>query len=143
MKKWIQHFTELNVWIKVILGFCLLGAVTDAVLVGRDLLHDGILLRLHIGFLLLYLAQIIFILVPERMVGVLAVLQGILALLINADFTFMPLVRLIGRSMYLLLPDMGLEAAKTFRYIVVSAAFTLQMLSAFALFTLLPKNKVK
>ncbi|MBR4682226.1 MAG: hypothetical protein IKP06_02850 [Elusimicrobiaceae bacterium] len=143
MKKWMQHFTELNIWVKIILGFCLFGVFANAVLVCRDLLHEGVLLRLHAGFLLLYLAQTIFILVPERMVCVLAALQGILALLINADFTFMPIVRLIGRCVYLLSPEVGLENLKEYRYVVVSAAFTLQMLSAFALFTLLPKNEPK
>lgn len=141
MKKCAQCFLELNIWIKIILGFCMLGTLLNAVLVYRDLAHGGVLLRLHIGFLLLYAAQVVFILVPERMVCVLAALQGVLALLINADFTFMPLVRLVGRLVYLASPEVALENLKEYRYVVVSLAFTLQMLSAFALFTLLPKKE--
>ena len=143
MKKWTTHFTELNVWIKKILGFCLLGVFSNTVLVCQDIIFGGVLLRLHAGFLLLYVAQVIFILVPERMVCVLAALQGRLALHINADFTFMPLVRLVGRGAFFIQPDMALEYAETYRYVVISLSFTLQMLSAFALFTLLPKNEPK
>lgn len=143
MKKLAQHFAELNNWVKLILGFCLLGVFFNTILVCRDIALGGILLRLHAGFLLLYVAQVIFILIPERMVCVLTVLQGILALLLNADFTFMPLVRVVGRSLLLFRSDMALEYAQTYRYIIVSSAFTLQMLSAFALFTLLPKNEPK
>lgn len=140
MKKWVASFTDLNIWIKIIFVFCLIGVISNGVLLWRDVAQGGVLLRLHAGFLLLYVAQVVFILLPERMVWVLAALQGILALLVNADFTFMPLARLVGRTAYLLSPEMALEHIKVYRYILVSSAFTLQMLSAFALFSLLPKN---
>ena len=141
MKKWILAFTELNSWVKIILVFCVLGALSNGVLVCRDIAQGGILLRLHVGFLLLYVAQVVFILLPERMVWVLAALQGVLALLVNADFTFMPLVRLLGRVAYIVSPNMALEHIKVYRYMMVSLAFTLQMLSAYILFSLLPKNE--
>ena len=143
MRKWTTHFSELNNWVKLILGFCALGVLSNTILLARDIASGGVLFRLHAGFLLLYTAQVIFILVPERMVCVLTVLQGVLALLLNADFTFMPLVRILWRCLFLMQIDMPLEYAQAYRYLVVSSAFTLQMLSAFALFTLLPKNKSK
>lgn len=141
MKKIAQNFSDLNIWVKTILFFCLLGVISNAVLICRDVTSGGVLLRLHAGFFVLYAAQVFFILLEERMVWVLAALQGILALLINADFTFIPLVRLLGRAAYLASPEMALEHIKIYRYIVVSLSFTLQMLSAFVLFSLLPKKE--
>lgn len=141
MKKIAQNFSDLNIWVKTILFFCLLGVISNAVLICRDVTSGGVLLRLHAGFFVLYAAQVFFILLEERMVWVLAALQGILALLINADFTFIPLVRLLGRVAYLAGPEMALEHIKIYRYIVVSLSFTLQMLSAFVLFSLLPKKE--
>ncbi len=59
------------------------------------------MLRLHLGFFILYAAQAVFILLKERMVGVLSLLQALLALWTNADFTFAFVVRVLGRVYYL------------------------------------------
>lgn len=140
MCKCVKIFFNLNGWIKLIFLFCLLGMFSNAYLVYRDISQGGFLLRLHVGFLLLYSAQVLFILLEERMVWVLTVLQGFLALFVNADFTFMPLTRLLGRIAYAFGPSFAMDNMREYRYVVVALAFTLQMLSAFALFSLLPKR---
>ncbi|MGN0024925.1 MAG: hypothetical protein ACI351_05780 [Candidatus Avelusimicrobium sp.] len=114
----------------------------NIILVCRDIAGDGVLLRLHAGFLVLYASQAAFILVHERYVCVLTVLQGVLALLSSADFTFAPLVRVFGR-MYFLFGTPSVEGMKAYKYVFFSLCFTLQMLSAFALFSLLPKYTPK
>ena len=104
---------------------------------------DGILLRLHMGFWVLYVSQVVFILLKERYVWILAALQGVLALLTNADFTFVPLLRVLGSIYVTVGPEISVEALKVYKYVFTSAAFTLQMLSAYALFSLLPKPDIK
>ena len=131
---------DLNIWVKAVFLFCLIGLLSNAVLVWRDMAYDGILLRLHLGFLILYAGQIAFILLGERQVWALAALQGVLALLTNADFTFFPLVRFLGNVIYSVWPEPSLEYTKVYQYILISLAFTLQMLSAFILFSLLPRT---
>ena len=76
MEKLIVRFTELNIWVKVIVGFCLFGAFVNLFLVARDISSGGILLRLHAGFLVLYLAQVVFALLHERAVCVLPPCKG-------------------------------------------------------------------
>ncbi len=142
MQKILTRFLNLNVWVQIVFCLCLVGALTNTVLVVRDIFNDGILLRLHIGFLILYVGQVVFILLEERQVWALAVLQGIMALLTNADFTCMPLVRFVGNIIYTLWPEPSLEYMKVYRYLMTSAAFTLQLFSAFILFSLLPKSTV-
>lgn len=141
MIKLLTRFVAFSIWIKVIFAFCLLGAIVDGVLVARDIAQGGILLRLHLGFFVLYVGQLVFIVLEERQVWLLAALQGVLALLTSADFTFMPLVRFVGSMVYFLMPEPSLEYVKAYRYVLVSASFTLQMLSAFMLFALLPPSK--
>ena len=137
MRTLLNRWLELNNWLKAIAFFCLIGCVSNAILIGRDFASSGILLRLHIGFFVLYAAQIAFIFLHERMVCVIAVLQGILALVTNADFTFVPLARIIGRTIYVL-TDPTVEFIKVYKYVLISVSFTLQMLSAYAEFSLLP-----
>ncbi len=142
MQKILTRFLNLNVWVQIVFCLCMVGALTNTVLVARDIFNDGILLRLHIGFLILYAGQVVFILLEERQVWALAVLQGIMALLTNADFTCMPLVRFVGNIIYTLWPEPSLEYMKVYRYLMTSSAFTLQLLSAFILFSLLSKSTV-
>ena len=143
MEKLIVRFTELNIWVKVIVGFCLFGAFVNLFLVARDISSGGILLRLHAGFLVLYLAQVVFAQLHERAVCVLAALQGVLAQLTNADFTFVPLMRVISGWMYALMGQPSVEMMAVYKYVFISLAFTMQMLSAYALFSLLPKPAKK
>ncbi len=138
MTKWTDSFWGLNAWVKAVLCFCALGALTNAGLICKDWAQGGILWRLHLGFFVLYTGQVVFILCRERLVWVLAALQGIMALLTTADFTFMPLVRFLGHVVYFCWPEPSLEYAKVYQYILISLSFTLQMLSAYILFSLLP-----
>ena len=143
MDKLINRFFSLNIWVKIIFVFCLFGAGVSTMLVGRDLSSGGILLRLHLGFWLLYAAQVVFILLKERYVWVLTALQGVLALWTNADFTFVPILRFLGQLYVILGPEPTVEMLTVYKYVFTSAAFTLQMLSAYALFSLLPKPDLR
>ena len=138
MEKLINRFLELNPWVKVVFCLCLLGGLDNAGLLSKDWARDGILFRLHLSFFLLYMGQVVFILCKERFVWVLAALQGVLALLTTADFTFIPLMRLLGKIVYACWPEPSLEYMKVYQYVLISLAFTLQMLSAYILFSLLP-----
>lgn len=143
MNRIVKRFLSLNVWVKLIFFFCLLGTFVNIVLVCRDISSGGILLRLHAGFLLLYASQAVFIMLHERYVCVLAVLQGVLALMTNADFTFAPLARVLGQIYYIVISEPSLEAIKVYKYVFISLCFTLQLLGAYALFSLLPKYTPK
>lgn len=103
----------------------------------------GILFRLHAGFWVLYASQAVFILLGERYVSVLALVQGLLAFFTNADFTFVPLLRAVGTVYYVLFPVPTLQMMSAYKYIFISAAFTLQMLSAYVLFVSFPKAAPK
>ena len=139
----VKRYFALNIWVKISFFFCLFGAFVNLFLIGKDLSSSGILLRLHMGFFVLYASQVVFILLNERYVCVLTVLQGLLALLTNADFTFVPLLRVVGQFFYLAVLSPSVEMLTVYKYVFISAAFTLQMLSAYALFSLLPRYEPK
>lgn len=141
MRKILLCFADMNIWVKVVLFFCLCGLIANTLQVCRDIDTGSILLKLHIGFLLLYASQVVFIFWQERMVWMIAVLQGALALMTNADFTFVPLVRVIGNIYYTISPGFTVEEVKVVKYIFISLCFTLQMLGAYILFSLIPKRQ--
>lgn len=136
------RFLRFPFFIEVICLLCMLGALINVVLIARDILNGAVLLRLHVGFFILYVAQVFFIFTQEKFVCLLTVLQGILALLTTADFIFVPLLQIAGYVYYWLCTP-SLEALKTYRYVFMSAAFTLQMASAAYLWGYFKQKKAK
>lgn len=136
-----RRFADLDFWLKLIWIFCLLGAFLNAVLVARDLRSGGILLRLHAGFFVLYAGQVVFILLKERAVFVLSLLQAGLAFVTSADFTFVPVFRLMGRLAYAVRGELSIEQLKVYKYVFISACFTAEMLKTWMLWALLPAPK--
>ncbi|MBO7238418.1 MAG: hypothetical protein J6U96_03930, partial [Elusimicrobiaceae bacterium] len=121
--------------------FCCLGLVLNTIVIWRDLHGPGLLLRLHIGFWVLYAAQVVFILMRERMVFILSLLQAILALATNLDFTFVPPLRMIGQVIYMVHGQFSLDGMEVYKYVFVSACFTLELLKTFLLWWLIPSHK--
>ena len=138
-----RRFWALALWLKIIWLLCLLGAVLDLFLVVRDLQGGGVLLKLHLGFLILYVGQVIFILYGERMAALLSLLQAVLAFLTNLDFTFVPLLRMIGEVVYIACDGFSVQGLEVYKYVFVSAAFTLELLKTYFMWVLLPAPTVE
>ena len=139
MIKMHSRFWNFPFFVQLIFLLCVLGALINAVLSARDVLNSAVLWRLHIGFFILYVGQAAFILAREKWVCLLTFLQGIMALLTTADFIFVPLLQVVGRTYYWLFSP-TIEAMKVYQYVFMSAAFTLQMASAAYLWGYLRKK---
>lgn len=144
MREFLDRFFKLNIYVKIIFFFCVYGLLINVFSVLRDMRTDGVLLRLHLGFALLYAGQCAFIVLREKWVAVLALLQGFMALGTNLDFTFMPAVSFAGRIFSLFYANMTVQGVAVYKYVVVSLAFTLQLWSSYELFAGLrqPKKKI-
>lgn len=143
MRFLLRRWKEMDFWLKFIWVFCLLGTLMNLLYICRDLLTGGVLLRLHVGFLLLYAGQAVFILMKERLVFVLSLLQAVLAFLTNADFTFVPLLKPLGRLLYIAAGGFTVEQIEMYKYTFMSACFTLELLKTAWLFLLLPAPSKK
>lgn len=133
-----KRFANLPLVVQIIFAFCVWGTVSNMFAVGHDLAQNHILWRLHLGFLILYAGQVAFILLRERTVCILALLQGLIALSSNFDFTFVPFLRLIGRAVYNICGGFSMDGMEVYKYVFVSCCFTLDMLKTALLFILLP-----
>ena len=127
--KLIHRFIRFPFFVQLIWAFCVLGMLINLWLIGRDLLTDAVLFRLHLGYLILYVGQVAFILLKEKYVCALTILQGIIALLTTVDFIFTPLLQALGHLGYWIFSP-TVESLKVYQYVFVSLAFTLQMASA-------------
>ena len=132
-----RRFCALDFLLKIIWIFCLLGLFIDTWLIARDLQYNRILLQLHIGFWVLYAGQVVFILLHERMVFILSLLQAFLALWTSLDLTFVPAVRILGGVVVLFHGPLTLDQMEVYKYIFVSFCFTLELLKTALLWLLL------
>lgn len=133
MKALLKNFTSFSLLVQTILFLCLFGLILETGLLYQDIVLQKLLWRLHLGFCILYAAQLGLILLKEKWVCVLTVLQGLLALLTTADFIFTPILRFVGGA-YFMVTIPTVEGLKIYQYVFVSLAFTLQMFSAYVLF---------
>lgn len=129
MRLLIKRFVRFPVFVQLIWSLCVLGVLINLWLIGKDFLGDPVLFRLHLGYLILYAGQVAFILLQEKYVCLLTLLQGIIALFTTVDFIFTPLLQAIGHTYYWLFSP-SVESLKVYQYVFVSLAFTLQMASA-------------
>lgn len=138
-----RRFVSLDFKLKLVLVFCLYGMLLNTAFLCRDMQQGGLLLRLHIGFWVLYAGQVVFLLLKERMVFVLSLLQAVLAFLTNADFSFVPVVRLAGYVVFLVKGEFTIEEMDVYKYVFISACLTLELLKTYWMFALLPPPKKK
>lgn len=129
MGKLIKNFVKFPFFVQLVWLLCVIGALTNAVLLMRDVTDGGLLFRLHLAYFILYAAQVFFILAREKWVALLIVLQGIIALLTTVDFIFVPLLQVAGRVYYWVFRP-TVEQLKVYQYVFTSVAFTLQMACA-------------
>jgi len=140
MKALWRRFSELAFLLKIIWIFCFLGAVINVVLIGRDFSRGSVLLRLHLAFLVLYVGQVGFILLRERMVFVLSLLQALVALWTNLDFTAVPVLRIVGTLLVMIKGQLSVDQLEVYKYVFVSLCFTLELLKTALLWILLTPN---
>ena len=130
LKRLVHIWLHLPFFIQVIWLLCASGTALNAMLVVQDLVGDPLLWRVHMGFFLLYTAQLVLILLQEKYIFILTLLQGIFALCTSADFIFIPLLQALGTAYYWAC-NPSIEAVKQYEYICESAAVTLQLASAY------------
>lgn len=126
--KLLNQWWHTPFFIRLVGFLCLLGTVNNVLLLGKDMGSGSVLWQLHAGFLLLYAGQVFFILTQEKYVAVLTLLQGLAALATTADFMFVPLLQIAGLFYWFSNPPVDTQSV--YKYIFVSAAFTLQLASA-------------
>lgn len=143
IRGFFRRFAGLDFRLQVVWIFCLYGLFLNTVFLCRDIQGEGILWRLHAGFWILYAAQVVFLLLKERMVCVLSFLQALMAFLTNGDFTFVPLLRVIGYFVFLAKGGFSVDEIGVYKYVFMSACLTLELLKSCWLFMLLPAPRKK
>lgn len=138
MRVW-RNIKKLNIWLKIILFFCLIGFFKDAYLLGHYF-PSSYAIRIFGGFGLLYLVQIVMVYFKDWRVVWFSLAHGVFALFLNQDFTFLPLFKPFAGLVITLTPDFPLENVQHVEYILISLLFSLELLKTLFFYDFLKKK---
>jgi len=145
VKKLIQNFKKLNIYLKIILFFCVIGFGRNAYLFftqGADV-ADGY--RLYGGFALIFGSQIVFLMLRDWRAAIFSAAQCFFALFLYEDFTFLPVVKPIFYFFMYAVPDINFEQISFLQYVMTALLFSLEVLKTFLIYDFLtvPKHAKK
>ncbi|WP_428898406.1 hypothetical protein Dip518_000599 [Parelusimicrobium proximum] len=137
----IKRFLSLNIYLKIILVFCVIGFVRNFIflIMYGGIVQDGY--RIFIGFLLLYGAQSVLIMMTDRRGVIFSAAQCIFALIINNDFTFLPVVKPVFSILIYFFDVTDKYAVADFQYIMVAFLFTVELLKSYLMYDFFAPQK--
>jgi len=137
VKKLIQNFKKLNIYLKIILFFTVIGFGKNVYLFftqGADVI-DGY--RLYGGFALIFGSQILFLLLRDWRASIFSAAQCFFALFLYEDFTFLPVVKPIFYFFMYAIPDVNFEQISSLQYIMTALLFSLEVLKTYLIYDFL------
>ena len=141
MKKLSNNFKKSNIYLKIILLFCVMGF-------GRNIYfffaqggatEDGY--RLFGGFALLFGAQVVFLLLRDWRAAIFSAAQCFFALFLYEDFTFLPVVKPVFYLFLYAAPDISFQKISVMQYIMTALLFSLEILKTYLIYDFLTVKK--
>lgn len=143
--KIIKYLRAIYWPIYVILFFCLAGFwrnIYQISIFGFD--YSGMATKVLLAMTVIYASQIALILMRERKVWVISLMQAAFCIYVYEDFTFLPAAALVKNILWRFFPQMDYGWVKFMNTTAVSALLSLEILKTYILFALteeLPRGK--
>ncbi|WP_424244746.1 hypothetical protein Dip510_002015 [Elusimicrobium posterum] len=134
MKTLFETVKSLNIYLKILLVFCLIGFCRDMYLFlfkAGDY-YNGY--RLFGGFALMYGGQIVFILFKDWRSALLSGTQCFFALFLYQDYTFLPVVQPAVRFLLSVFAPNDYSKLYFVQYVMVSLLFSMEVFKTYLLF---------
>ena len=144
-KKIFKYFYAIDNWLYVILAFCFFGLVRNFVIlryVGWN--YNYFVTKVCFAMFIIYLAQVILILMRQRTVFIISLLQVLFCAFVFRDFTFLPLIRLIVMIKNVLFTNLSYGWEYFIGFACFSVMFCLEIIKTYLLYVLtnqLPNKK--
>lgn len=142
MKELIKTYKSLNIFLKIILIFCVLGLFKDIYFIFTKSAHTVNGWRIFGGFALLYLSQIMFIFLKDWRAALFSAAQCFFTLFLYADYTFYPVVYPLFKLFFISLPQVSFKALVFLNYVLVSFMFSLELFKTLLLWDFFRPAKI-
>ena len=92
MKKILKYLYQIDNWLYLILAFCLFGCIRNILMLKYVGLNYGYFItKVCVAMLAIYFAQSVLILLRQRVVWFVSLVQCLFCIFVYKDFTFLPL----------------------------------------------------
>ncbi|MGB2579696.1 hypothetical protein AAIR98_001615 [Elusimicrobium simillimum] len=144
MKLLIKNFKSINIYLKIIVVFCLIGFVKNFYLLFTQGPHVIMGYRLFAGFAIIFLSQAVFVTLKDWRAAFFSAAHCFFALFLYEDFTFLPVLKPVFTFFVYMTPFASERATQLLQYTMVSMLFSLEMLKTFTIYDYLkPKHEKK
>ena len=141
MKKLILNVKKLNVYLKIILFFCLIGFGKNVYLLFTQggAVADGY--RLFGGFALIFFSQVLFLALRDRRAALFSAAQCFFAVFLYEDFTFLPVIKPVFTGIMWWRPEITFEQITSLQYIMTALLLSLELLKTALIYDFLTAVK--
>lgn len=136
--KILLYLSKIDNWLYLILIFCLIGCVRNIlVLKYVGLNYTYFIVEVSIAMLTIFFTQSLLILLRQRIVWLISLLQCIFSLFVSKDFTFTPLAsEIIIPIKNILFKDLSYGEEYFISFAIVSFLFCAEIIKTYLLYTL-------
>jgi len=137
VKKILLNLKKLNIYLKIILFFCLIGFGKNVYMFfaqGPGTV-DGY--RLFGGFALIFFSQILFLALRDRRAALFSAAQCFFAVFLYEDFTFLPVVKPVFYFLMYAIPNISFERIYDLQYIMTALLLSLELLKTYLIYDFL------
>ncbi|ACC98641.1 hypothetical protein Emin_1089 [Elusimicrobium minutum Pei191] len=133
MKKILKRFKFLNIYLQIIVIFCLWGFLKNAYLFitsGSEVEYG---FRIYGGFAVIFASQVIFIMYRDWRAAFFSALQCFFAVFLYEDFTFLPVIKPFFR-IAVSFPYMTFSKIYFLQYLMVSILLSLEIFKTLVIY---------
>lgn len=135
--KILNYLSEIDLWLYLILTFCFFGCIRNfLVLKYTGLDYSYFITKVCVAMFAIYLAQILLILLRQRIVWFISLVQCGFCIFVYKDFTFLPLTNIVNLVKDFIFPNMTYGEEYFIGFAIVSFLFCLEMIKTYLLYTL-------
>lgn len=139
-----KYLAKIDNWLYLILIFCLFGVIRNLLLLRYyGLNYSYLTTKVCLAMLLVYSVQILLILLRQRLVWVVSLIQAIFCLTVYKDFTFIPLAAVLVMLKNALFTDISYGWEYFFNFALMSFMFCLELIKTYLLYALTDQYKPK
>jgi|GEM_PF-3026340 hypothetical protein len=146
-KNILKYFEAIDNWLYVILIFCFLGLVRNFLMLRYfEFNYSYFATKVCFAMFVIYFAQIALILMRQRIVFVISLIQLLFCAFVFRDFTFIQLNQIILSAKNYFFPEMNYAWSYFISFACFSLMFCLEIIKTYLLYTLTdqpPKKKLK
>ena len=137
MKKIKDYLGKIDIWLYVILFFCVIGFLRNAwqlVRFGFD--YSSIATKVFVTMFIIYLAQSVLILMRERKAWIISAIQVFFCFYVFEDFTFVPLSNIVRMIVDSFAPNIDYGYSYFMNTVLISGLFCLELLKTYIIYIL-------